>query len=104
MERAVRKDLKLVDLAGPGKATLAELAKATARRLDALGDTAGLTTAAQLSRELRSTMVALTGGSDDERAKLLAEFARQLATPVGNPAVPGEGDAGPEGGAGKRGA
>ena len=100
IEKAVKADLKLIDLKQPGKGSLAQLALLAARRLDALGDGAAMSTAAQYSRELRSTMVALTGGDDDDKKRILAEFARQLAAPVRDAAQPGAGDAGPEGGAG----
>jgi TPP-dependent trihydroxycyclohexane-1,2-dione (THcHDO) dehydratase len=96
VERAVRRDLKALDIP-PGREVLEQLAYMLARALDARDvEKGGAAMTTQLARELRTTMVTLTGGIDnDDAAAALRAFTASLSTPVGDTADPGKGDAGP---------
>ena len=96
VELAVRKDLRAFEIPA-GRAVLAQNALLLARALDGRDPaTSGVAAMAQLTRELRATMIALTGGiDDDDKAKALAEFVARLSTPELPPQVRDAQDPGP---------
>lgn len=92
VEAAVAADIRdLGALAGGVRRSLAQVALFLARAIDARGEDAGPTTTAQLARELRSTLVALTWGDDDDDDGFGA-VAAALSPELGYAAESGAGD------------
>ncbi len=79
VEAAVRQDLAGVDCTSPVHASLVALAISAARKLD---EGAGLAHAV-VSRELRTTLEALTEGGGDDDDDGFAALVSGLSAPVG---------------------
>lgn len=81
MLAAVRQDLTEIDLTGPGKRSLGELALWLANTIDRRGGEGGASTAARLAQELRATMTTLTTERTGGDPSLLAGVLAAMSTP-----------------------